>query len=228
MQQTSSLYQAAVQEQIAPQGYIRITFGLTDTDAAATCAPPETTPGAFYSRPDTMLLEDGTPRATYATFEPGRMLADGSQLIPPKPGSADLRPEGFVSAALCGADGAFAAEDVPGIVLTFSKMHTVPGLTFTFDPTCGDWPEEMHLTASREGAVFFTADYTPDAAVYTTPDAIERFDALAFTFPRMTRPYRRMRLQQLMFGFGLVFDNKLVQNATPQIRLILRSSTSTR
>ena len=99
MQQTSSLYQAAVQEQIAPQGYIRITFGLTDTDAAATCAPPETAPGTFYSRPDTMLLEDGTPRATYATFEPGRMLADGSQLIPPKPGSADLRPEGFVSAA---------------------------------------------------------------------------------------------------------------------------------
>ena len=108
MQKTSSLYQAAVQEQIAPQGYIRITFGLTDTDAAATCAPPETTPGAFYSRPDTMLLEDGAPRATYATFEPGRMLADGSQLIPPKPGSADLRPEGFVSAALCGADGVFA------------------------------------------------------------------------------------------------------------------------
>ena len=110
MQKTSSLYQAAVQEQIAPQGYIRITFGLTDT--AATCAPPETTPGAFYSRPDTMLLEDGAPRATYATFEPGRMLADGSQLIPPKPGSADLRPEGFVSAALCGADGVFAAADV--------------------------------------------------------------------------------------------------------------------
>ena len=82
MQQTSSLYQAAVQEQIAPQGYIRITFGLTDTDAAATCAPPETTPGAFYSRPDTMLLEDGTPRATYATFEPGRMRADGSQFRP--------------------------------------------------------------------------------------------------------------------------------------------------
>lgn len=217
MQKTSSLYQAAVQEQIAPQGYIRITFGLTDTDAAATCAPPETTPGAFYSRPDTMLLEDGAPRATYATFEPGRMLADGSQLIPPKPGSADLRPEGFVSAALCGADGVFAAADVPGMVLTFSKTHTVPGLTFTFDPACGDWPEEMHLTASRGGAVFFTADYTPDAAVYTTPDAIERFDALAFTFPRMTRPYRRMRLQQLMFGFGLVFDNRLVEKAVHKL-----------
>ena len=217
MQQTSSLYPAAVQQQIAPQGYIRITFGLTDTDAAATCAPPETTPEAFYSRPDTMLLEDGAPRATYATFEPGRMLADGSQLIPPKPGSADLRPDGFVSAALCGTDGAFAAADVPGIVLTFSKMHTVPGLTFTFDPTCGDWPGEMNLTASREGAVFFTADYTPDAAVYTTPDAIERFDALTFTFPRMTKPYRRMRLQQLMFGFGLVFDNRLVEKAVHKL-----------
>ena len=114
-----------MQEQIAPQGYIRITFGLTDTDAAATCAPPETTPGAFYSRPDTMLLEDGAPRATYATFEPGRMLADGSQLIPPKPGSADLRPEGFVSAALCGASILLSIPSTIGT--TISSPSTVPG-----------------------------------------------------------------------------------------------------
>lgn len=219
MQKTSSLYQAEVQKQIAGQAYIRITFGLTDTDAAATCAPPQTSPGAFYSRPDTMLLEDGAPRATYATFEPGRMLADGSQLIPPKPGAADLRPEGFVSAALSGAGGAFAADDVPGVVLRFSKTHTVPGLTFTFDPACADWPAQLRLTASRDGVPFFTADYAPSAALYTTPDAIERFDTLAFTFPRMTKAGRCLRLRQLMFGFGLVFDNKLVQKASHKLEV---------
>ena len=78
MQKTSSLYQAAVQEQIAPQGYIRITFGLTDTDAAATCAPPETTPGTFYSHPDTMLLEDGAPEDIQKYIEAERAKKEGS------------------------------------------------------------------------------------------------------------------------------------------------------
>ena len=62
MQKTSTLYKTAVGRQIAPQGYIRITFGLTDTDAAATCAV-DATPGAYFSQTASMLAEDGAPTA---------------------------------------------------------------------------------------------------------------------------------------------------------------------
>ena len=213
MQRTSSLYQAEVQKQFAAQGFVRITFGLTDTDAAATCAAPQTTEGAVYSRPDAMLLEDAAPKTTYATLEPSRMKADGAQRILPKEEAGRLA-EGFVSAALCGEDGSFTAEDVPGIVLSFSKAHTVPGLTLTFDPTCGDWPSRMHLKAYRGDQVILDTDYEPNTAIYTTPDPIERFDALELTFSRMTKPFRRMRLQQLMFGYGLVFDIHQITSAS--------------
>lgn len=212
MQKTSSLYQAEVQKQFAAQGFIRITFGLTDTDAAVTCAAPETTDGTVYSRPDTMLLEDAAPKTTYATLEPSRMKADGSQRILPKTG--EQMAEGFVSAALCGADGVFASGDVPGVVLRFSKTHTVPGLTLTFDPTCGDWPSRMHLTALRGDQVILDTDYAPDKAIYTTPDPIERFDELELTFLQMATPFRRLRLQQLMFGYGLVFDIHQITSAS--------------
>lgn len=217
MQSTSSLYQAEVKKQIAAQGYLRITFGLTDTDAAATCLSPQATAQVFYSRPDAMLLEDGAPKATYATFEPGRMRVDGSQLIPPPPGAGEMRAEGFVSQTLAGPDGAFTSAEIPKLGLRFSKAHTVPGLTFTFDPTCADWPAELRLTAYRQGAVILAAEYLPDSAVYTTPDPIEQFDRLELAFPRMARPGRRLRLQQLMFGFGLVFDNHLIQSASQKL-----------
>ena len=180
MQKTSSLYQTEVNKQIAAQGYLRITFGLTDTDAAATCTP-EAAAQAYCARPESMLREDA-PKSVYATFEPGRMRLDGTQRIAPRRGEADaLRAEGFVSAALSDETGAFAG-DCPRLVLRFSKAHTVPGLTFTFDAICGDWPAALWLAAYAGETPLLEKTYAPDAAVWTSPDAIERFDRLELRF----------------------------------------------
>lgn len=77
----------------------------------------------------------------------------------------------------------------------------------------------MHLTAYREGAVIFNADYTPNAPVYATPDAIEGFDKLAMTFPSTLRPFRRLRIQRIMFGLGLVFGNSQATKATHKLEV---------
>ena len=243
MQKTSSLYQKETGKQIAAQGYLRIRFGLTDTDAASTCTP-ETSAQAHFARPASMFAEDA-PKSVYATFEPGRMRLDGRQRIAPGStaldGAADVdsvRAEGFVSAGLSGADGSFAAADAPRLaphspagsagvrsdcprlVLRFTKTHSVPGLTFTFDAVCEDWPAELRLTAYgpdwRTGGEILLLDktYEPDAAEWTMPDAIDRFDRLEVRFVRTSRPFRRVRLQQLMFGYGLVFDHHSITQAT--------------
>lgn len=93
MQKTSSLYQKETRRAIAAQGYIRIRFGLTDTDAAATCTP-EYTPQVGFARVEPLLREDA-PKHVYATFEPGRMRLDGRQRIAPRAGQT-VRAEGFV------------------------------------------------------------------------------------------------------------------------------------
>ena len=217
MQKTSSLYQTEVNKQIAAQGYLRITFGLTDTDAAATCTP-EAAAQAYCARPESMLREDA-PKSVYATFEPGRMRLDGTQRIAPRRGEVDaLRAEGFVSAALSDETGAFAG-DCPRLVLRFSKAHTVPGLTFTFDAICGDWPAALWLAAYAGETPLLEKTYAPDAAVWTSPDAIERFDRLELRFLRTARPRRRARLQQLLFGFGLVFDSHSITEASRKAEL---------
>lgn len=218
MQRTSSLYQKEAGKQIAAQGYLRIRFGLTDTDAAQTCTP-EAPAQAYFARPASMLAEDA-PKSVYATFEPGRMIVDGRQRIAPAAGADGVRAEGFVSAALSDTDGVFAEADVPRLVLRFSKTHSVPGLTFTFDALCGDWPAELRLTAYgpdwRTGGDIQLLDktYEPDAAEWTMPDAIDRFDRLEVRFVRTSRTFRRVRLQQLLFGFGLVFNHHSITQAS--------------
>lgn len=218
MQRTSALYRAEVAKPIAAQGYIRITFGVTDTDAAATCGPVETTAGTFYSQAQRMLREDA-PKTSYATFEPGRMRLDKGLRIPPHPGEGGVQGEGFVSAGMSGADGRFAEEDAPALRLEFSRPHTVPGFTFTFDEVCGEWPCEMLLRATLAGETVLEARYEPNAAVYTTPDAAERFDGLEVRFLKTAKPWRRVRVQQLMFGFGLVFENGQVEKAVQRLEV---------
>ena len=226
MQKTSSLYQAETGKQIAAQGYLRIRFGLTDTDAAETCTP-HASAQAHFARPASMFAEDA-PKSVYATFEPGRMRLDKRQRIAPRDvtldgaaaGADSVRAEGFVSVALSGADGLFAMADMPRLVLRFSKTHAVPGLTFTFDAICGDWPAQLHLTAygpdwrTSGDILLLDKTYEPDAAEWTMPDAIDRFDRLEVRFRRTSKPFRRVRLQQLMFGYGLTFDHHTITQAT--------------
>lgn len=221
MQKTSSLYQTETGRQVAAQGYIRIRFGLTDTDAAATCTP-EAAAQTYFARPASLLLEDA-PKRVYATFEPGRMKADGLQRIAPGPGGGNMQSvqaEGFVSAELSDEEGAFPAGAEPALTLRFSKTHAVPGLTFTFDAICGDWPDRLRLTAyGPDGpggteALLLDRIYAPDAAEWTSPDAIDRFDRLEARFLHTSKPFRRVRLQQLLFGFGLVFDSHSVTQAS--------------
>lgn len=214
MQRVSSLYQAEVQRPFAGQALLRITFGLVDVDAAATCAPVAfSLPQAVWSRPDTIFLEEGERRATYATFEPGRMRLDGSQLILPQEPD-QRRAEGLVSAAISGADGLFsAAQGAPVLRLRFSKRHTVPGLTLVFDVSTGDRASRVRLVARGEGKTLLDRVYTPDTAIFRTPDAIERFDEIDLHFLGTVPAQRRLRLQQILFGFGLVFGNAQVQSA---------------
>ena len=81
MQLVSQAYQNEMSSELRGQGYTRIIFGLVDIDAAgdASCGDNG---HIYYSQTSALAKEDGIPESTYATFEPGRMKMDGTQLIP--------------------------------------------------------------------------------------------------------------------------------------------------
>lgn len=214
MIKTSTAYQAEVQRPIAGQAFIRIKFGLIDSDAAATASISESE-SVFFSNIEGVLA-DGSAKSTYATCEPGRLIVGSNQRILPCDATKYIT-EGFVSFTLSDENGNF--QHPPTIDISFSKKHTVPALTFSFDTICNEYPAEFIVTAYSAENIILSKCYTANQAIFTTTDPIERFDKLKFTFLKTNKPFRRLRLQNLMFGLGMNFENRQVQSADIQMEV---------
>ena len=201
MYPVSAAYRHAMRRQVRDQGYVRLQFGIFDASApgdAAVTVPP----GTWYS--DVSVLDGGESpvRVSYATFEWDRMRLDGTQRLLPESG-AELAAQGFVSAALCGADGVFASP--PVVSVAFGTVHSMAGLTLDF----GDCvPAQITVRAYTAGALADTFVVTDALEPYYRGEfLLEDVDALEISFDRMRAPYTRARLNELRYGVGYTFGN---------------------
>ena len=122
-----------------------------------------------------------------------------------------------MSREISGEDGAF--REPPVIDLRFSKTHTVAALTFTFDVSTGDYCSRLRLEAWNGGEVLLDKIYQPDGPEWESGDAIKRFDRIRLTFLQTVPARRRARIQQLVFGIGVVFDEGTVMNASQRLEV---------
>ena len=201
MYPVSAAYRHAMRRQVRDQGYVRLQFGIFDASApgdAAVTVPP----GTWYS--DASVLDGGESpvRVSYVTFEGDRMRLDGTQRLLPESG-AELAAQGFVSAALCGADGVFASP--PVVSVAFGTVHSMAGLTLDF----GDCvPAQITVRAYTAGALADTFVVTDALEPYYRGEfLLEDVDALEISFDRMRAPYTRARLNELRYGVGYTFGN---------------------
>lgn len=201
MYPVSAAYRHAMRRQVRDQGYVRLQFGIFDASApgdAAVTVPP----GTWYS--DASVLDGGESpvRVSYAAFEGDRMRLDGTQRLLPEIG-AELAAQGFVSAALCGADGVFASP--PVVSVAFGTVHSMAGLTLDF----GDCvPAQITVRAYTAGALADTFVVTDALEPYYRGEfLLEDVDALEISFDRMRTPYTRARLNELRYGVGYTFGN---------------------
>ncbi|MEG2454595.1 MAG: hypothetical protein RSB20_06985, partial [Clostridia bacterium] len=88
-------------------------------DAATTVLSVIASNNIFYSNPHSTIYECASAQS-YATFEKGRIKADGSQLVAPRTNPIT---QGYVSEIMSGADCAYSIS--PSITFKFSKTHTV-------------------------------------------------------------------------------------------------------
>lgn len=209
MRETSLLYQKEIRAVQRADASARIRLGLMDLDAVTTVTQLSGSSDADFSRIASSVYEDGIPQKVYATFEPGRMRLDGSQIIMP---AQDPKPQGWVSRQLSGADGVYA--EPPCVDIAFSKTHRVIALTFVFDRAAGDWPSDFLIEAWRGQTKILTEQAHPTDAEFVSANRIESFDRLRFTWRASSKPFRRARLQQILFGVGLILDGKRLQQVS--------------
>lgn len=209
MQPTSTTYQYEMAKELRGQGYAKITFGLVDIDAAED-SKITNDDGLYFSDTSKLVYSNGIPKKTYATFETDRMKLDGTQLIASKENPIM---QGYVSSIVSGADCVFSPQ--PTVVIQFTKTHRMGAFSLVFDAAGGTYPSEVKVTAYRQGIIIKEHLQTGiDGFSFVIQQEFRDFDKLVINFVKSSKPFHRARLQQVVFGVGIVFDNNTISKFT--------------
>jgi hypothetical protein len=200
MKSVSNAYKSSMRGLLRNRSYVRITFGNVDTTAA--------TDGEWVSNGELPFSEFETVDypyqygSPYTVLELNRWALDGKALILPASGTVQ---DGFVSSLMSDAEGAFSTPAV--ITRQFSTPHTFPGLTLTFDTRYQEWPLQITARFYLGNALVDTqvVPVTGVEAVVNTRAA--QVDKVTITFD-MALPYRRPRLEEVLYGLNKQFVNK--------------------
>lgn len=200
MKQVSNAYKSSMNSMLRNRSYVKIAFSNIDT-SAATDGSWVSNGAQSYSEFDTVDY-DYDYQAPYATLELNRWALDGNAVIIPASGTIY---DGFVSSIMSNAYGGFTTAAV--ITREFSVPHTFPGLTLTFDTRYKEWPVSVTVDFYLNGEVLesTTAPVTSETVQINTRAA--SCDKIVITFGN-TLPYRRPRLENVLYGVQKVFTNE--------------------
>lgn len=200
MKQVSNAYKSSMKAMLRNRSYVKIALSNIDT-SASTDGSWVSNGAQNYSEFDTVDYNYDY-QASYAALELNRWALDGNTVIVPASGTMY---DGFISSIMSNADGGFTTAAV--ITREFSVPHTLPGLTLTFDTRYKEWPVSVTVDFYLNGEVLesTTAPVTSETVLINTRAA--SCNKIVITFGN-TLPYRRPRLEDVLYGLQKEFTNK--------------------
>jgi len=194
-----------MERQFRERSSTEIAFANADPTAATdgAWALPAQTP---WSTGATWIDGEYAFGETYFTCELNSGFLDGSQRI--LPDTAPYNADGFITSALSDGEGAYS-----GAVLkkTFTLPHELLGLTLQFDTRREECPVSMQAEfLNASGTVIASQTLSHIALtewIFMMPSNAAR--ALQLTF-LTGLPYRRARLEHLLYGINYIFDNSVL------------------
>ena len=199
MKQVSNAYKLSMKSLLREQSFVEITFSQVDT-AAATDGNWVSNGAQSYSEFDT--LDYGYDyQESYAALELNRWALDGNTVIVPSSGTMY---NGFISSHMSNAEGKFTTPAV--LTRAFSNPHTFPGITLTFDTRYQEWPDTVTVDFYLNGAVLESLTLPVEGTELVINTKVASCDKIVLTMGN-TLPYRRPRLQQVLYGVQKKFGN---------------------
>lgn len=154
---------------------------------------------------DPSVIPFGAENSPVATLEHNAWLLDGTRQ------SVEDQTIAFWSTEISGADGTFA--NPPTITFTFDNLYTALGLSFLFDEPDGDWVSPLTIEWYQGGTVKASKTFYPDAQQYFAENRVETFDKIVVTLNGTRLPYRRAKINQIIFGIIRTFEMSELRNA---------------
>ena len=211
MYSVSDAYRSESRKTIRNQSLVYVVFKIEDIEAVDSASI--NTNGEAAISDAFGILSHNNVRYEYATLERNRWLLDGSFDISPEV-FLDMEYQGFVSSELSDDRGQYTT--APILEITFPKYYSFVGLTIKFSDIMYDYPTEVWVSAYYDDVEVFRKRYNPDGPTLETdpiPSEEEAYvNGLRIEFSKTRVPYRRVRVESLVLGVILEFDNDNIES----------------
>jgi hypothetical protein len=204
-------------------GFLKVKFNIVD---------PETNPDLSSNSEEIFSDLDNIKEATipqsknYATLEKNFWLLNDSQ---PIYGSEELE-QTYVSSYMSDKNCLFS--DKACITLTSSVYLTTLGLTMVFDSIDKNYAKKLKVKAYRDSTMIMDKDYTlssySDRLIFADNEELVRWNKIEIYFIESSLPYRRIRVNQLLFGIMETYtDENLISAESKEKTAMINSELPT-
>lgn len=204
-------------------GFLKVKFNIVD---------PETNPDLSSNSEEIFsdldnIKETIIPQTkNYATLEKNFWLLNDSQ---PIYGSEELE-QTYVSSYMSDKNCLFS--DKACIILTSSIYLTTLGLTMVFDSIDKNYAKKLKVKAYRDSTMIMDKDYTlssySDRLIFADNEELVRWNKIEIYFIESSLPYRRIRVNQLLFGIMETYtDENLISAESKEKTTMINSELPT-
>lgn len=204
-------------------GFLKVKFNIVD---------PETNPDLSSNSEEIFSDLDNIKETTipqtknYATLEKNFWLLNDSQPIY----SSEELEQTYVSSYMSDKNCLFS--DKACITLTSSVYLTTLGLTMVFDSIDKNYAKKLKVKAYRDSTMIMDKDYTlssySDRLIFADNEELVRWNKIEIYFIESSLPYRRIRVNQLLFGIMETYtDENLISAESKEKTTMINSELPT-
>ena len=202
MYQTSQEYKESMKRPVRNQSYMKIQLGLINQEAQQTAGLSDTNKYNDFSDAESIFNQHTVRR--YATYESNFWKANGISFFLPEKKS-DYRKDGITSTNLF--EESFHVKFVFGC-----GKSGIKGLTIKFGR---NYPTKFTLVT--DNATSFEYENTEE--LFKSDDVFENTESIELVITEMNVPNTRVRIDYIIFGLGLEYDDEWISEASSNTTL---------
>ena len=202
MYQTSQEYKESMKRPVRNQSYMKIQLGLINQEAQQTARLSDTNKYNDFSDAESIFNQHTVRR--YATYESNFWKANGISFFLPEKKS-DYRKDGITSTNLF--EESFHVKFVFGC-----GKSDIKGLTIKFGR---NYPTKF--TIVTDNATSFEYENTEE--LFKSDDVFENTESIELVITEMNVPNSRVRIDYIIFGLGLEYDDEWISEASSNTTL---------
>lgn len=193
----SQAWIAAHEQNILPETFVEISYGVVDEEAQRSISVSAGDEERFSDSGNVAV--SSAPRQYYATMEHNLWTLDGTRKIfDPAEGRQNV---GYVSEG--GRNGS--------VQLSFPRVMTtlIPGITITWSSEYNEYPQTFTVTARNGSTIVATKTVTNNTDVTSIVDLeLKDYNSISVEFSNWSMPNRRCRMDSVDMGVGVTFTKK--------------------